>query len=249
MIYTYMKNKAIFLLHSFDELINHLTDEEAGQLLKALYDYDMRGIEREFEDRSMFFLFHQIKNTLDKHQKHYNDVCEARKKSAEKRWRDDSGETKNKAVMQMHANAYKEKENEKVKENLKEKEKENVNVKENEKQDKAVGFEADATQTHKNTYGEFKNVFLSDEEYKRLKERFPDVLNRIDSLSAYMKSTGKVYLDHYAQLINWHSYATAPDRDNTATKKPPGERREPTFDVSAFTKKAVGIKYVAPEEG
>ena len=245
-----MKNKAIFLLHSFDELINHLTDEEAGQLLKALYDYDMRGIEREFEDRSMFFLFHQIKNTLDKHQKHYNDVCEARKKSAEKRWRDDSGETKNKAVMQMHANAYKEKENEKVKENLNEKENENVNVKENEKQDKAVGFEADATQTHKSTYGEFKNILLTEEEYKRLTERFSDAASRIDSLSAYIKATGKVYDDHYAQLINWHSYGSVPAAgDRRAEKKPPGERREPTFDVSAFTKKAVGIKYVAPEEG
>lgn len=245
-----MKNKAIFLLHSFDELINHLTDEEAGQLLKALYDYDMRGIEREFEDRSMFFLFHQIKNTLDKHQKHYNDVCEARKKSAEKRWRDDSGETKNKAVMQMHANAYKEKENEKVKENLNEKENENVNVKENEKQDKAVGFEADATQTHKSTYGEFKNILLTEEEYKRLTERFSDAASRIDSLSAYIKATGKVYADHYAQLINWHSYGSVPAAgDRRAEKKPPGERREPTFDVSAFTKKAVGIKYVPPEEG
>lgn len=245
-----MKNKAIFLLHSFDELINHLTDEEAGQLLKALYDYDMRGIEREFEDRSMFFLFHQIKNTLDKHQKHYNDVCEARKKSAEKRWRDDSGETKNKAVMQMHANAYKEKENEKVKENLNEKENENVNVKENEKQDKAVGFEADRTQTHKSTYGEFKNILLTEEEYKRLTERFSDAASRIDSLSAYIKATGKVYADHYAQLINWHSYGSVPAAgDRRAEKKPPGERREPTFDVSAFTKKAVGIKYVAPEEG
>ena len=245
-----MKNKAIFLLHSFDELINHLTDEEAGQLLKALYDYDMRGIGREFEDRSMFFLFHQMKNTLDKHQKHYNDVCEARKKSAEKRWRDDSGETKNKAVMQMHANAYKEKENEKVKENLNEKENENVNVKENEKQDKAVGFEADATQTHKSTYGEFKNILLTEEEYKRLTERFSDAASRIDSLSAYIKATGKVYDDHYAQLINWHSYGSVPAAgDRRAEKKPPGERREPTFDVSAFTKKAVGIKYVAPEEG
>lgn len=249
MIYTYMKNKAIFLLHSFDDLINHLTDEEAGQLLKAVYDYDMRGIERDFDDRSMFFLFHQIKDTLDKHQQHYQDVCEARKKSAKKRWREEKTEDKNEADMQMHANAYKEKEKEKVKENLKENEKENVNVKENETVVKAVGFEPESIHTHKSTYGEFKNVFLTPEEHKRLTERFADAERRIDSLSAYMKSTGKTYLDHYAQLINWHPYGSEPAAgDRRAEKKPPGERREPTFDVSAFTKKAVGIKYVPPEE-
>lgn len=244
-----MKNKAIFLLHSFDELINHLTDEEAGQLLKAIYDYDMRGIERDFDDRSLFFLFHQIKNTLDVHKQHYQDVCDMRKKSAKKRWQSEKGDSKNEEFMQMHANAYKEKEKEILKDKEKEKEniKENVNVKESE--DKACSFDGNNTQTQKDAFGEFRNVFLSSEEYKRLTERFPDALSRIDSLSAYMRSTGKTYLDHYAQLINWHSYAGATAvKGEAVNKKPPGERREPTFDVSEFTKKAIGIKYVPPEE-
>lgn len=244
MIYTYMKNKAIFLLHSFDDLINHLTDEEAGQLLKAVYDYDMRGIERDFDDRSMFFLFHQIKDTLDKHQQHYKEVCEARKKNIQKRWKNEKDGNEKDENIQMYTNVYKEKEKEKLKESLKENERENVNV--NDKEEEAAGF---GIHTHKSTYGEFKNIYLTPEEHKRLTERFADAERRIDSLSAYMKSTGKTYLDHYAQLINWHPYGSEPAAgDRRAEKKPPGERREPTFDVSAFTKKAVGIKYVPPEE-
>ena len=113
----------------------------------------------------------------------------------------------------------------------------------------STGAEENNIHTQKNTFGEFKNVYLTPEEHRRLTERFPDYLSRIESLSAYMKATGKTYRDHYAQLINWHSYtSTAAAKENTATKKPPGERREPTFDVSAFTKKAVGIKYVPPQE-
>ena len=242
-----MKNKAIFLLHSFDELINHLTDEEAGQLLKAIYDYDIRGIEREFEDRSLFFLFHQIRDTLDKHQQHYKDVCEARKKNIQKRWKNEKSETEKEENIQLYTNVYKEKEKEKdkEKENLKENEKENIK----ETEIKAVDFARADTHTHKNTFGEFKNVYLTPEEHRRLTERFPDYLSRIESLSAYMKSTGKTYLDHYAQLINWHPYAnTTAVKSVGINKKPPGERRDPTFDVSAFTKKAVGIKYVPPQE-
>lgn len=57
---------------------------------------------------------------------------------------------------------------------------------------------------HKQTYGEFQNVFLTDEELKKLKDAFPaGWLERIESLSSYMKSTGKKYESHYATLKRW----------------------------------------------
>ena len=53
-------------------------------------------------------------------------------------------------------------------------------------------------------YGEFENVALSEEELEKLKERFPyDWQERIERLSAYMKSTGKRYKSHYATILNW----------------------------------------------
>ena len=39
-----------------------------------------------------------------------------------------------------------------------------------------------------------------------------------------------------------------PSASYSKKPKPPGERREPTFDVSEFTKKALDLKYVPPEE-
>ena len=71
-----MKNKATLLLHSFDELIGCLTDEEAGRLLKAILDYDIRGNTTDFDDRAMRFLFVQIRNSLDTHKAHYEKVCD-----------------------------------------------------------------------------------------------------------------------------------------------------------------------------
>ena len=53
-------------------------------------------------------------------------------------------------------------------------------------------------------YGEYKNVLLSDTELAKLQAEFPtDWQQRIEKLSAYMKSTGKVYKDHLATIRNW----------------------------------------------
>lgn len=56
----------------------------------------------------------------------------------------------------------------------------------------------------KNKHGEFNNVLLTDSEYKKLQERFPnDFENRIEKLSTYIASTGKKYKSHYATVISW----------------------------------------------
>lgn len=53
----------------------------------------------------------------------------------------------------------------------------------------------------KREYGEFKNVLLTDDEYKKLEEK--NALSQIENLSSYMASIGKKYKDHYATILNW----------------------------------------------
>ncbi|MGI2336213.1 MAG: Lin1244/Lin1753 domain-containing protein [Dehalogenimonas sp.] len=56
----------------------------------------------------------------------------------------------------------------------------------------------------KQKYGEFENVFLSDEEYRKLKTKFPaDATERIENLSAGIASKGYKYKDHYAAILAW----------------------------------------------
>lgn len=54
-------------------------------------------------------------------------------------------------------------------------------------------------------YGEFKNVRLSEEEYKKLVEKFgeKDTLTRIETLSTGIASKGYRYVDHYATILSW----------------------------------------------
>lgn len=51
--------------------------------------------------------------------------------------------------------------------------------------------------------GEMNNVFLTEEEYERLSEKYSDADNLIDKLSLYLASTGKSYSSHYATLVRW----------------------------------------------
>lgn len=59
----------------------------------------------------------------------------------------------------------------------------------------------------KNTYGEFQNVFLSEEEYKKLTEYCKTENNLkllIVDLSGYIRNQKKdPYVDHYATLQKW----------------------------------------------
>ena len=53
-------------------------------------------------------------------------------------------------------------------------------------------------------YGIYKNVILSEEDFKELKSEFPeDYMMRIESLSEYMASTGKSYKNHLATIRSW----------------------------------------------
>ena len=56
----------------------------------------------------------------------------------------------------------------------------------------------------KKGYGEFHNVFLSEDEIKKLQEKFNSHLSeKIESMSRWLKAKGKVYKDYYAALLNW----------------------------------------------
>ena len=72
----YLEQKQIFEM---------LTDEEAGQLIKAIFEYEDTG-QTVTLDRSLQIAFLPIKNVLDKNKEKYEKVVERNKKNIEKRW-------------------------------------------------------------------------------------------------------------------------------------------------------------------
>lgn len=79
----------------------------------------------------------------------------------------------------------------------------------------------------KHAFGEYQNVFLSDEELEKLKSEFPDWDKRIENLSCYMKSKGKTYKDHLATIRTWAR------RDNDQQSTTNGSKKVTCTDYSS----------------
>jgi len=60
------------------------------------------------------------------------------------------------------------------------------------------------TAGNKKPYGHFKNVLLTDDEYKKLQDKFGvELSDHIETLSLGIASKGYRYKDHYATILNW----------------------------------------------
>ena len=74
--------------------------------------------------------------------------------------------------------------------------------KEEEREKKNVTRALQHTSTKKK-FGQFQNVLLTDEEYKKLQEKFPDADERIEALSIGIDSKGYKYKNHYSTILSW----------------------------------------------
>jgi hypothetical protein len=76
----------------------------------------------------------------------------------------------------------------------------------------------------KKPYGEFKNVFLSDDELKNLNERFNGNTQwHIERLSAGIASKGYKYKDCYAAILRWARKDEKDGNVKADTKEPPAD--------------------------
>ena len=78
--------KSFVLYHDLDEVFSFLTDEEAGQLIKAVFAFETRGEVTEFTDRMMQSSYKRITDSLMRNRKKYDKICEERRNAAHKRW-------------------------------------------------------------------------------------------------------------------------------------------------------------------
>ena len=77
--------KGFLLLNNQIEIIEDLSDEQAGQLLKAFYDYN-NGNEVKLKGL-MKSVFKQFKIIFDENEQRYQEKCEKNKKNIENYWK------------------------------------------------------------------------------------------------------------------------------------------------------------------
>lgn len=124
----YNINKKIgFLLYPDQgEIVNSLTDKQAGKLFKGIYDF-VNGKEPKL-DPVLLLVFIPIRQSIERSKRNYKKVCEINRVNAKTRWSEAKKDTVAYGRMRSHARAYKNKNNNKNNNKEKEinKEKENV---------------------------------------------------------------------------------------------------------------------------
>ena len=78
--------KSFVLYLDLEDVFSFLSDEEAGQLIKAVFAFEARGEVREFEDRMMQSSYKRITDSLVRNREKYVQMCEERRKAAYKKW-------------------------------------------------------------------------------------------------------------------------------------------------------------------
>jgi hypothetical protein len=76
------------------------------------------------------------------------------------------------------------------------------------------------TAPKKHKYGEHKNVLLTDEEYKKLQDRFPDYEVKIETFSEAIARKGYKYKSHYLAILDWARRDEKKAPQQTASSNP-----------------------------
>lgn len=171
----------------FAKVLEPLGDAEIGRLFIAMLEYTERGAEPDFRGNERF-IWPTAKLQIDRTVEEYNNICNKNRENGKK-----GGRPKNPAVFEENPKnpaVFLETQKSQDKDKDKDKDKDNISPKINKKPPK-----------HK--YGKYSNVLLSDDDLAALKAEFSDWEKRIERLSEYKASTGKVYKNDLATIRNW----------------------------------------------
>lgn len=91
----------------------------------------------------------------------------------------------------------------------------------------------DKPHTPKKTYGKYKNVLLSDDEYKLLIEQYGNPEQLIERLDRYKEKSGKKYNSDYIAITDWVVEALKEDK---AKKKP---EIDSTYDIEEINRRII----------
>lgn len=79
--------KETFILYtSYKDAIMVLSDEQAGRLLKAIFEYATTGIKQEIDDTAVKFAYMLIVSQIESSNRQYKQKCERLRANIQKRW-------------------------------------------------------------------------------------------------------------------------------------------------------------------
>lgn len=180
------KKDSFILYLEHKNVFDILTDEEAGKLIKAIFEYEEKE-ELPNLDKSLQIAFIPIKNTLDRNKEKYQKVIERNKENIKKRW--NKNNTKNTTGKNGIPN------NTKNTDNDNEYDHDNDHENDNDINKKNIN--------KKIHFAEF--VSMTNAEYEKLVSTYgKDIADQcITILDNYKGANGKKYKNDYRAILNW----------------------------------------------
>lgn len=200
---TQKERPGFFVFHETEDEISYMTDQQRGQLLRALLAYSRRGEIVDDIEPIVMGSFYSLKSSIDRHAEKYEQIREINRQNGAKGGRPRITEKTQPVFSQPTAteNNHNYNSSSSSNENLSTNTNTSMNTNINSEHE-GEGTKAQA-KTPPPPRGLYKNVYLSDEDYAVLRSEQQDIDSRIDRLSEYMESTGKYYVNHFATLRQW----------------------------------------------
>lgn len=246
------KKESLVLYYDLLDSFRYMTKEQIADFILAIFEYEIEGKAPEFEDRLLYSLFVPIAKGLDINKEKYERVCEKNRENIKTRWKKPKSEEENipdctsvyEPIPPYTKNTDNDNDIDIDNDNDIVIDKDVDNEKDSEADSLLHSSISEHTHKNNNYYGTFSNVFLTDEQYRRIREMFPDDYgSRIDSMSAYMKSSGKSYADCFARLSTWKVL----DREKKRSGKPP-QSSNASYDIDAYMKQSLNLVYKPRED-
>lgn len=210
------ENIASFVLYcDWEDIIEDLTDEEVGQLFKAIFAYVNREDVIHFDGRSgVGVAFKTIRKQIDVNRRKYEQIVEKRRNAANKRWKNKGDDVRSNAN---NANAFFAMHNDNVNDN--DNDNVNVNVNGNERNENVndnVSPSAD----------DFSAVELSDDQLNSLVSfsSRPLVDFYISKARDWQIKHKRKYKDVYKTIKGW--------LESDKAKNPASSDKQQSYDIS-----------------
>ena len=187
--------KDSFILYTEQkEIIDKLTDEQAGKLIKAIYEYVATDKMPQLE-MTIDLVITPFKIALDKNKEKYQNVIERNRENGMKGGRP----KKPKKPTGLFGNPTEPKKADNDNDN----EYDNDNVNDIYTLSEVKTSSSGTAKASKHKYGEFKNVLLKDEELQALKDSYTNWEELIKFLDEYIEAKGYKAKSHYLCIKRW----------------------------------------------
>lgn len=217
-----MAKKTFVMYESWGAAISRMDNEQAGALIKAIYEYQ-NNPDACPDDPSVAFVFEIIRQKMDEDKRKYDEMCQARSEAGRRGGKSNAKQTEaNKAnasfAKQTEANkADTDTESDTDTDTESEYESDTENESENEHPTGAKKKSAQARPS-RHKYGQFGHVLLTDDQFDALvaKHGSTETENAIRAVDEYCEQSGKTYRNYALVMEKW-GYRSADEHARSGT--------------------------------